>query len=107
MVEIAVFVALVGGYFWVEGSETSLKEALIAMAIYALYLVVYLLVEPFPALSSKYMGQLYGLLPALSFAAILFPHFNTRSPDVVTKALGWLGLATAFVILSYFKWLVW
>ena len=107
MLEVMVFVALGAVYLFVEGSETPLKEALIAMAYYGLYLIVYLLIEPFPDMTSKYMGQLYGLLPALSFGAILFPHFNQHSPEVVTKAIGWVGLTTAFIILCYFKWLVW
>ncbi len=102
-----VFVVLVGFYFYSEGSETSRKEAVLAFGVYGVYLIMYLLIGPFPAATSKYMGQLYGFLPMLSFGAILFPRFNTSSPEVVTRVLGWTGLTTAFVILCYFKLFVW
>ncbi len=102
-----MLIVLASLYFCVEGCGTSLKEASIAVGLYGIYLVVYLMIGPFPAVSSKYMGLLYGLLPALSFGIILFPHLNKSSPEVVTKALGWAGLTTAFLILVYFKLLVW
>ncbi|WP_234909849.1 hypothetical protein, partial [Vibrio anguillarum] len=107
LIEIIVLIVLVSFYFCVEGSDTSFKEASVAIGLYGIYLVVYLLIEPFPAATSKHMGQLYGFLPALSFGAILFPHFNKSAPEVVTKTIGWAGLTTAFLILSYFKFFVW
>ncbi|MCG3731043.1 hypothetical protein [Vibrio cincinnatiensis] len=107
MIDAVVFVVLIGFYFYFEGSETPLKEASIAIGTYGLYLVVYHLISPFPGLTSKYMGQLYGFLPMLSFGMILFPNLNTSSPEVVTKGMGWIGLITSFLILSYFKLFVW
>ncbi|HHY0422905.1 TPA: hypothetical protein ACVU4V_004640, partial [Vibrio parahaemolyticus] len=107
LIDVIVFVVLIGFYFYSDGSETSQKEACIAIGVYGTYLAIYQLIGPFPEVTSKYMGQLYGFLPMLSFGVILFPHFNTSSPEVVTKTLGWLGLITAFIILSYFKLLVW
>ena len=107
LIDVIVFVVLVGFYFYSDGSETSRKEACIAIGVYGAYLAIYQLIGPFPEVTSKYMGQLYGFLPMLSFGVILFPHFNTSSPEVVTKTLGWLGLLTAFVILSCFKLFVW
>ncbi len=97
----------IGFYFWSDNSETPFKEATIAIAVYVSYLVLYLLVEPFPAVSSKYIGQLYGFLPMLAFGAILFPQLNTNSPEVVTRVLGWLGISSSFLLLSYFKLFVW
>lgn len=107
MIDVVVFIVIVGFYFYFQGSETSLKEAGVAFSFYGIYLVVYHLVGPFPAATSKYMGQLYGFLPMLSFGAILFPNFNTNAPEIVTKVMGWAGLTTAFLILSYFKLFVW
>lgn len=107
MIEIIVLIVLVSFYFCVESSDTSLKEASVAIGLYGIYLVVYLLIEPFPTATSKHMGELYGFLPALSFGSILFPHFNKSAPEVVTKTIGWAGLTTAFFILSYFKFFVW
>lgn len=107
MIDVIVFVVIIGIYFYWQGSETSLKEAVIAVSFYGFYLVVYHLVGPFPAATSKYMGQLYGFLPMLSFGTILFPNLNTNHPAVVTKVMGWAGLTIAFLILSYFKIFVW
>ena len=107
MIESAVFAVLIGFYFFSNGSEIPLKEAVFAIMLYSVYLIVYLFVAPFPGYTSKYLGQLYGLLPLLSVGAILFPHFNTESPEVVTRHLGWGGLIVALIILSYFKLFVW
>ena len=107
MIDVVILVVLVVFYFYSEGSETSRKEAILAIGFYGMYLVVYLLIGSSPAATSKYMGQLYGFLPMLSFGAILFPHFNPSSPELVTRVMGWAGLTTAFVILSYFKLFVW
>ena len=107
LIDVIVFVVLIGAYFYSDGSETSQKEAYIAIGVYGTYLAIYQLIGPFPEITSKYMGQLYGFLPMLSFGGILFPHFNKSSPEVVTKTLGWLGLIIAFIILSYFKLFVW
>lgn len=107
MFDVAILGLLVSLYFFTEGSETSYREAGIAIAVYGLYLVVYLLVEPFPAATSNHMGQLYGYVPMLSFAAILFPHFNPSSPEIVTKVIGWLGLTGVLLILCSFKLFVW
>ena len=107
LIDVVVFAVLVGFYFYFAGSETSRKEAGLAMAIYGTYLVVNHLVSPFPAATSKYMGQLYGFLPMISFGAILFPSFNRSSPEFVTKVMGWIGLTVAFLILSCFKLFVW
>ncbi|MGO1298788.1 MAG: hypothetical protein ACTMIA_16050 [Vibrio sp.] len=107
MIDVIVFIVVVGCYFCSKESETSNKEAGMALGYYGFYLVVYLLVGPYPAMTSKYMGQLYGFLPMLSFGAILFPHLNTNSPVGVTKGMGWIGLTVALLILSYFKLYVW
>ncbi|MGF1726842.1 hypothetical protein [Photobacterium nomapromontoriensis] len=107
LIDVIVYAVLIGFYFCSDGSETSQQEALLAIGVYGIYLIIYLIVGPFPAATSKYMGQLYGFLPMLSFGAILYPHFNTNCPEVVTRAIGWVGLTTAFVIISYFKLFVW
>ncbi|MFW7525717.1 hypothetical protein ACODM8_16480 [Vibrio ostreicida] len=107
LIDVVVFVVIAGFYLYSEGSDTSRKEAGVAIGVYGTYLVIYLLINPFPMATSKSIGQLYGFLPMLSFGAILFPHFNPSSPEVVTRVMGWFGLTTAFLILSYFKLFVW
>lgn len=61
----------------------------------------------FPSGNIEVYGAALGFLPMLSFGAILFPNFNTNAPEIVTKVMGWVGLTTAFLILSYFKLFVW
>ncbi|SON52334.1 hypothetical protein [Vibrio tapetis] len=107
MIDVIVFVALTGFYLFSDGSETSAKEAGMAIGVYGVYLIIYRLVGPFPEVTSMHMGQLYGFLPMLSFGAILFPHFNTKSPEVITRAIGWIGLITVFIIMSSFKLFLW
>lgn len=107
MIDILIFVVMTSFYFHCDGNETSRKEASLSIAVYASYLLIYLFVPPFPAMSSKHLGQLYGFLPMFSFAAILFPHFNPKAPEVVTRALGWSGLLLTFFLLGYCKVFVW
>ncbi|WP_371316382.1 hypothetical protein [Shewanella sp. NIFS-20-20] len=104
---MAVLVVFVGFYWLLEASETSRKEASVAIGVYGAYLVIYLGIGPFPAATSIYMGKLYSWLPMLSVGAILFPQFNPSSPEGVTRVLGWMGLTAVIVILSYFKLFVW
>ncbi|KLV04099.1 hypothetical protein ABT56_15930 [Photobacterium aquae] len=103
---ITLFV-LSGFYFWSGEDNPSRREAYWAMAVYGIYIVIHTLVPPFPIGTSSHFGQLYGFLPMISFGAILFPHFNSHSPETVTKTLGWLGLITVTVILLIFKCFVW
>ena len=107
MISVAVFCVIVGFYFWYGESDTSVKEAGIAMLAYIAYTILYLFVPPFPLGTSSQMGQLYGFVPLLSFGAILFPHFNTQSPETVTRTIGWIGLVTVALILVCFKLFVW
>lgn len=87
MISVAIFCVIVGFYFWYGESDTSVKEACIAMFAYIAYTILYLFVPPFPSGTSSQMGQLYGFVPLLSFGAILFPHFNTKSPETLVSSL--------------------
>lgn len=107
MIDVAIYFSLTGFYFYSHSSETPQQEAVIAIFLYGFYLIIYLLIEPIPTTTSKYMGELYGFLPMLSFSIILFPNFYSSFPDVVTRTIGWVGLITAFVIISYFKLFIW
>ncbi len=107
MINLLVFCAIVVFYFWSKESEISPVEAMFALGFYAIYIVVYLFVPPFANASSSQMGLLYGLVPAVSVSAVLFPHFNQQSPEIVTRCLGWIGLALVFSILLCFKIFVW
>ena len=71
MISVAVFCVIVVFYFWYGESDTSVKEACIAMLAYIAYTILYLFVPPFPSGTSSQMGQLYGFVPLLSFGAIL------------------------------------
>ncbi len=107
MISLAVFCVIVAFYFWYGESDTSAKEACVAILIYIAYTILYLFVPPFPIGTSSQMGQLYGLVPLLSFGAILFPHFNTQSPELITRKIGWFGLVIVAIILTCFKVFVW
>jgi hypothetical protein len=107
LIELPVFIFLCGLYFFIDSTNTSLKEAGIAFVVYSIYIVIYKLVTPFSPYPTQYAAKLFGLLPLLSFGAIVFPHFNNHSPEYVTKFLGWVGLTTAFLILCYFKLFMW
>ncbi|GIU44434.1 hypothetical protein TUM4438_15620 [Shewanella sairae] len=107
MLSAIAFIALIVCYFSFERSDTPVREAILAMLLYSGYLIVYLLVPPFANGTSTHMGQLYGLVPIVSLAAILFPYFNHKSPEIVTRVLGWFGLTIVAFILLCFKLFVW
>lgn len=107
MISLAVFCVIVGFYFWYGESDTSVREARIAILGYSAYMILYLFVPPFPLGSSSQMGQLYSVIPLLSVGAILIPNINTHSPESITKAIGWVGLVLVAVILICFKIFVW
>ncbi|WP_425667417.1 hypothetical protein ACPUEJ_16435 [Vibrio tubiashii] len=107
MIDLLFFLVLAVYFvFWSE-SDTSKKQAYIAMSVYLVYLFIYKTIPPFPAMTTKYDGQLYGFLPLVSLGAILLPHFNSQSPEVVTRALGWLGIVTTIFVMLCFKFYVW
>ena len=107
MLGAIAFIVLVVCYFSFEKGDTSAREAIVAMLFYSVYLCVYLFVPPFANGTSTHMAQLYGLVPIISLAAILFPHFNDKSPEIVTRVLGWFGLAVVALILFCFKLFIW
>lgn len=107
MLSLAIYGLLVGFYLWSGDSRTPLREACIAIVLSGLYLVIHLWVPPFPVRTTVYTGQLYGLVPMISLGLILLPHFNTSSPEVVSRFIGWACLILVTVILLVFKALVW
>ncbi|MCL1139032.1 hypothetical protein [Shewanella pneumatophori] len=107
MINLLVFSALAVFYFWSKESEISPIEAFVALGFYGIYILVYLFMPPFATATSSKMGLLYGLVPAVSVCAVLFPHFNQQSPEIVTRCLGWAGLVLVFIILMSFKLFVW
>ncbi|OBT22527.1 hypothetical protein BCT42_02190 [Vibrio lentus] len=107
MVDLLFFLVLAVYFIFWSGSDTSKKQASIAMSVYLVYLFVYKIIPPFPVMTTKYDGQLYGFLPLVSLGAILLPHFNCQSSEVVTRTLGWLGIITAIFIMLCFKFYVW
>ncbi|GLT18234.1 hypothetical protein GCM10007938_20120 [Vibrio zhanjiangensis] len=107
MIDLLFFLALAVYFVFWSGSDTSKKQASIAILIYLVYLFIYKIIPPFPAMTTKYDGQLYGFMPLVSLGAILLPHFNGQSSEVVTQALGWLGIVTAIVVMLCFKFYVW
>ncbi|MBF9002852.1 MULTISPECIES: hypothetical protein [Vibrio] len=104
---LLVFTFLVCLYFHLNNSDTPPKEAYSAMIFMGFYLVVFTFIPPFPDIRSTYMSALYQGVPMLSFGAVLFPHLNRTSPEVVTRVLGWSGMVLVFVILVIFKLVVW
>lgn len=107
LISVILFITLLSCYFSFDKSETPAREAYLAILAYSLYLLTYLFIPPFPNGTSTHMGQLYGLVPIVSLAAILFPHFNHKSPEIVTRVLGWFGLIVVAIVLLCFKLFVW
>lgn len=107
MLPAAVVLILVVFLFSLNNGERIDTDAYIAIAFICCYLFIYLWLPPQPEYTSIKMGQLYVVVPLVSFGAILFPHFNTKSPETVTKVIGWFGLILVAIVLCIFKIFVW
>ncbi|MCH1926729.1 hypothetical protein L6232_17955 [Shewanella sp. C31] len=107
MISLIIFVVLLYFYFRNNEGETSVKEACAAMVLYAIYWSIYVLVPPFAPISSSHLGKLFGMVPLVALGAILFPYFNRHAPLMVTRGLGWIGLAFISSSLLYSKFVLW
>lgn len=107
MMLIGVALGLVAFFFYFNREEYIERQVYFAIALMALYIVVYLFIPSRLNGTSVQTGQLYEYIPLLSFGAILFPHFNPKSPEVVTQNFGWFGLISVSIILCIFKLFVW
>ena len=81
-------------------------STLAAILVKAAYLVL-LVLPPHPALTAGQLGLAFGLVPLVSFGAILFPELNTTFSTTATRLFGWLGLIICFVLLGLLKAWVW
>ena len=107
MISLIIFVVLLFFYFRNNAGETSVKEACAAMVLYVIYWSIYVLVPPFAPISNSHLGKMFGMVPLVALAAILFPYINRRAPVIVTRGLGWLGLAFVSSSLLYSKFVLW
>ncbi|NLC01150.1 MAG: hypothetical protein GX789_07780 [Pseudomonas formosensis] len=81
--------------------------AVFAIVFAAIYLTTYLFIPPVLEVTSMRLGLLFGYVPLVSLAAVLFPELNPSSPVPVTRFLGWVGLVVVFLILCVMKIFVW
>jgi hypothetical protein len=107
MLLVVSALSLVACFFYFNRGEFIERQAYFAMAMMALYLVVYILVPSKINGTSVHLGRLYEFIPFISLGAILFPGFNSESPQIVTQILGWLGLISVSIILCLFKIFEW
>lgn len=107
MVEITIAVVLVVLYLVINSWETYEVQVAFAAIIMTIYLVIYLWVPPKLEGTSPYLGQIFGFVPAVSFAAILFPDLSMKFPVGVTRFLGWIGLSVVLSIICVLKMFIW
>lgn len=107
MIESTAFLALALLYTFINRDEPFEINAVFAIVFTAIYLAVYLLVSPQLEITPKHLGGIFGYVPIVSFAAILFPQLNSHSPIQVTRFFGWLGLVVVLLILCILKLFVW
>ncbi|SIN80235.1 hypothetical protein [Salinivibrio sp. ES.052] len=107
MIAALLYIMTVGFYLFTNSQETSLKEAVICMAVVGIYCFWHLAIPPFAATPNFYTERAFGIVPFVSMWAILFPHFAINQIPIVTRTLGWIGLFAMTVILAIFKLLVW
>ena len=107
MIESIVLLTL-ALFYWVHNRHESLEvNAVCAIVFTTLYLTAHLFVPPTLEVTSMRLGLLFGYLPLVSLAVILFPQLNPGSPVPVTRFFGWIGLLAVFLILCVMKLFVW
>ncbi|MCH8497695.1 MAG: hypothetical protein LAT63_04425 [Marinobacter sp.] len=81
-------------------------STLAAILVKAAYLIL-LVLPPHPTLTAGKLGPAFGLVPLVSFGAILFPELNTAVSTTATRLFGWFGLIFCFAALALVKAFVW
>lgn len=107
VIEATVPVLLIIIYLIMNRGEPLELQVAVATAVMVAFLVIYLWIPPQMGARSPYTGGLFGLVPAVSFGAILFPDWNEKFPAGVTRFLGWVGLLVVLSILCVMKIFIW
>ena len=107
MLEVTVPCALIVLYLVFSRGKIYDVNVIWASVFMAAYLLMYLYMPPTSVYLSSHAAGLFGVMPAVSYGAILFADLNPRLLPEVTRALGWVGLLVVFSILSVFKFFVW
>ena len=102
-----MLLALASLYVVWSKHESFEASAVCAIVFAAIYRATYLFIPPTLEVTSMRLGLLFGYVPLVSFAAVLFPQLNPGSPVPVTRFLGWVGLVAVFLILCVMKIFVW
>lgn len=102
MLLFMIVVILGTTYLYFNRDEPYEWGAIIATLITAVFACAYWY-HPFPH-SNNQIGALFMLVPTVSLLAILFPGWQSKSPEMVNRSVGWLGLAAVIVVYGLRAW---
>lgn len=100
-------ITLTLGVIWYNRNEYLSRQFWLAIALMIGYLLLYLVIPPFPKWPLGRAGQLFELLPFAAFATLLFSSLDNDYRNKVVSLFAWLGLALITIILCLFKFWVW
>ena len=107
MFDFTIFVILVCAYFVINRHGGLEVQAMWAIGLMLLYLLLNHAIPPHPPMQPRRLGMAFSFVPMISIAAVLFAQFSTDMPEDVVRVLGWIGLIAMMIILCVFKVFVW
>ena len=92
MFEFMIFVVLICTYFVINHRYLVEIQAILAMVLMAVYLLLYLFIPPQISITTAQIAKGFTMVPMLAFGAILFPQASRKMPSETVRILGWIGL---------------
>jgi len=106
MFEGMMVITLALAYMTLTPNSQIGAQQILAILLMLIYQVLYQMVPPAVGEGSSNAGRLFGFLPLLALAMILFPVIGVQLSEAVTRFFGWLALATTTFLLLMFKFVM-
>lgn len=106
MFEGMMVITLALAYMTLTPNSQIGAQQILAILLMLIYQVLYQMVPPAVGEGSLYAGRLFGFLPLLALAMILFPAIGVQLSESVTRFMGWLTLTVTSFLLLMFKFVM-
>ena len=108
MFDFTIFVILICAYFIINRHGGLEVQAMWAIGLMLLYLLLYHAIPPHPPMQfRRRLVMAFSFVPMVSITVVLFAQFSSDMSEDTVRVLGWIGLISMAIILCIFKVFVW